>query len=322
MRSIIVEPKIQRAVIEINGGCNYSCEMCPQTNPGRHKGFLKKMPLDEFENYVLQCVDRGVKVVNLEGSGEATLNRNLPEYIKILTKHNVLSYIFSNAFRFKGDYMQRCVDEGLSRIRFSIIGYNQEVYKKWMNKDAFNIVKQNAIEAQEYIAKTNSSTEIASYHLITDNDQLEFEIEQYKKNWIEPTNSLAEIWKMHNWSGVYENPNEREGGLKTCGRPFAPEITIRAGGLDGKTGAVHPCCQVLGRDEEAVLGHLSENTFDEVWNGKAFKELREGHITGNYPSYCKDCDFLVDDPEVLVYTNHNRDIHNLAGTNFSLDEYR
>ena len=322
MRSIIVEPKIQRAVIEINGGCNYSCEMCPQTNPGRHKGFLKKMPLDEFENYVLQCVERGVKVVNLEGSGEATLNRNLPEYIKILTKHNVLSYIFSNAFRFKGDYMQRCVDEGLSRIRFSIIGYNQEVYKKWMNKDAFNIVKQNAIEAQEYIAKTNSSTEIASYHLITDNNQLDFEIEQYKKNWIEPTNSLAEIWKMHNWSGVYKNPNEREGGLKTCGRPFAPEITIRAGGLDGKTGAVHPCCQVLGRDEEAVLGHLSENTFDEVWNGKAFKELREGHITGNYPSYCKDCDFLVDDPEVLVYTNHNRDIHNLAGTNFSLDEYR
>ena len=322
MRSIIVEPKIQRAVIEINGGCNYSCEMCPQTNPGRHKGFLKKMPLDEFENYVLQCVERGVKVVNLEGSGEATLNRNLPEYIKILTKHNVLSYIFSNAFRFKGDYMQRCVDEGLSRIRFSIIGYNQEVYKKWMNKDAFNIVKQNAIEAQEYIAKTNSSTEIASYHLITDNNQLDFEIEQYKKNWIEPTNSLAEIWKMHNWSGVYENPNEREGGLKTCGRPFAPEITIRAGGLDGKTGAVHPCCQVLGRDEEAVLGHLSENTFDEVWNGKAFRELREGHITGNYPSYCKDCDFLVDDPEVLVYTNHNRDIHNLAGTNFSLDEYR
>ena len=322
MRSIIVEPKIQRAVIEINGGCNYSCEMCPQTNPGRHKGFLKKMPLDEFENYVLQCVERGVKVVNLEGSGEATLNRNLPEYIKILTKHNVLSYIFSNAFRFKGDYMQRCVDEGLSRIRFSIIGYNQEVYKKWMNKDAFNIVKQNAIEAQEYIAKTNSSTEIASYHLITDNNQLDFEIEQYKKNWIEPTNSLAEIWKMHNWSGVYENPNERAGGLKTCGRPFAPEITIRAGGLDGKTGAVHPCCQVLGRDEEAVLGHLSENTFDEVWNGKAFRELREGHITGNYPSYCKDCDFLVDDPEVLVYTNHNRDIHNLAGTNFSLDEYR
>lgn len=322
MRNITVKPYIERAVIEINGGCNYSCQMCPQTNPGRHKGFLKKMPLDEFENYVTQCVEKGVKVVNLEGSGEATLNRNLPEYIKILTKYNVSSYIFSNAYRFKGDFMQQCVDEGLSRIRFSIIGYDSPTYQKWMNRDAFDIVKKQAIEAQEYISKTNGITEIASYHLITDNNKVDFEIEQYKKNWIEPTDSLAEVWKMHNWSGIYENPNERSGKVKTCGRPFAPEITIRAGGLDGKTGAVHPCCQVLGRDEEAVLGHMSENSFDEIWNGNEFKKLREGHITGNYPSYCKGCDFLIDDPEVLVYTNHNRSIHNLAGTDFSLENFR
>ena len=322
MNKKTIKPYIERAVIEINGGCNYSCQMCPQTNPGRHKGFLKKMPLDEFENYVIQCVEKGVKVVNLEGSGEATLNRNLPEYIKILTKHNVSSYIFSNAYRFKGDFMQQCVDEGLSRIRFSIIGYDSPTYQKWMNRDAFDIVKKQAIEAQEYISKTNGITEIASYHLITDNNKVDFEIEQYKKNWIEPTDSLAEVWKMHNWSGVYENPNERSGKVKTCGRPFAPEITIRAGGLDGKTGAVHPCCQVLGRDEEAVLGHMSENSFDEIWNGEEYQKLREGHIKGNYPSYCKGCDFLVDDPEVLVYTNYNRSIHTLPGTEFTLESFR
>lgn len=322
MRKKIITPYIERAVIEINGGCNYTCQMCPQTNPGRHKGFLKRMPLDEFKKYVIQCVERGVKVVNLEGSGEATLNKQLPEYIKILTDHNVKSYIFSNGFKFKGDFMQKCIDAGLSRIRFSIIGYNIETYKKWMNRDAFELVKQNAIEAQKYITNTGAGTEIASYHLITDNNQIDFEIEQYIKNWIEPTNSLAEIWKMHNWSGVYENPNERDGKTKTCGRPFAPEITIRAGGLDGKTGAVHPCCQVLGRDEEAVLGHMSENTFDEIWNGEEYQKLREGHIEDNYPSYCKDCDFLIDDPEVLVYTNHDRSVHTLPGTEFTLESFR
>lgn len=55
MRKKFIKPYIERAVIEINGGCNYTCQMCPQTNPGRHKGFLKQMKLDEFENYVLQC---------------------------------------------------------------------------------------------------------------------------------------------------------------------------------------------------------------------------------------------------------------------------
>ena len=322
MSNTIVEPYIERAVIEINGGCNYSCQMCPQSNPGRHKGFLKRMPLPEFEKYVVQCAERGAKVVNLEGSGEATLNTQLPEYIKILTKYNLMSYIFSNGYRFKGEFMEKCIDAGLTRIRFSIIGYNPEVYKKWMDIDAFGTVKDNAIKAQEYIRETGASTEIASYHLITDNDQIDFEIEEYKKNWIEPTNSLGEIWKMHNWSGVYENPNERSGKVKTCGRPFAPEITIRAGGLDGKTGAVHPCCQVLGRDEEAVLGHMSENTFDEIWNGEEYQKLREGHTTGEYPSYCKGCDFLIDDPEVLVYTNYNRSVHTLPGTDFTLEEYR
>jgi len=322
MKNTIIEPYIERAVIEINGGCNYTCQMCPQSNPGRHKGFLKRMPLDEFEKYVIECAKRGAKVVNLEGSGEATLNRRLPEYIKILTEHNLMSYIFSNGYRFKGDFMKECIDAGLTRIRFSIIGYNPEVYKKWMDIDAFETVKDNAIKAQEYIKETGASTEIASYHLITDNSQIDLEIEEYKNNWIKPTNSLGEIWKMHNWSGVYENPNERSGKVKTCGRPFAPEITIRAGGLNGKTGAVHPCCQVLGRDEEAVLGHMSENTFDEIWNGEEYQRLRQGHITGDYPSYCEGCDFLIDDPEVLVYTNHNRSVHTLPGTNFTLEEYR
>ena len=322
MKNTIIEPYIERAVIEINGGCNYTCQMCPQSNPGRHKGFLKRMPLDEFEKYVIECAKRGAKVVNLEGSGEATLNRRLPEYIKILTEHNLMSYIFSNGYRFKGDFMKECIDAGLTRIRFSIIGYNPEVYKKWMDIDAFETVKDNAIKAQEYIKETGASTEIASYHLITDNSQIDLEIEEYKNNWIKPTNSLGEIWKMHNWSGVYENPNERSGKVKTCGRPFAPEITIRAGGLDGKTGAIHPCCQVLGRDEEAVLGHMSENTFDEIWNGEEYQRLRQGHITGDYPSYCEGCDFLIDDPEVLVYTNHNRSVHTLPGTNFTLEEYR
>jgi len=314
--------KIERAVIEVNGGCNYSCGMCPQTNPGRPKGFLKKMPLDLFENIVKQVADKGIQTINLEGSGEPTLMNNLPEYIKIIHKYGAQADICSNAFRFKGQFMKDCIDAGLNRIRISVIGYNSEMYQKWMNRNAFEIIKQNAREAIDYINQTGADCFVASYHLILDNKQVDWEIEQYRKNFIDEVGTKAEIWKMHNWSGVYENPNERKGGLKTCGRPFAPEITVRAGGNDGKLGAVAPCCQTLGRDDEAILGHLSENTLEEIWFGEEFKKLREGHRTGNYPSYCKGCDFLIDDPEVLVYTNYNRSLHKLHGTNFSLEDYR
>ena len=204
---------IERAVIEVNGGCNYSCEMCPQTNPGRHKGFLKKMSLEMFEDIVKQCAERGVKIINLEGSGEPTLMRNLPEYIRIVRQYGAKADICSNAFRFKGQFMKDCIDAGLNRIRISVIGYDAEQYIKWMDRDAFELIKQNAREAIEYINETGADCFVASYHLILDNDNAEYEIEQYRKNFIDAVGTKAEIWKMHNWSGAYENPNSRKGGV-------------------------------------------------------------------------------------------------------------
>ncbi len=86
--------KIDRAVIEVQGACNFDCSMCPQDKRegGRHKDFLTKMSLLEFETYVADCKKHGLRVVNLDGSGEATINRNLPEYIKIVKKYDASSF--------------------------------------------------------------------------------------------------------------------------------------------------------------------------------------------------------------------------------------
>ena len=319
--------KIDRAVIEVNGGCNYSCSMCPQDTRtgGRHKDFLKKMSLQEFEDNVADCAQHGLRVVNLDGSGEATLNRNLPKYIEIVKKYNAKAFIFSNGYRMEGQFMKDCVDAGLDFYRFSWIGYDWQQYDKWMHNrigGTFMNTWDKVKSMREYVIASKSDCVVSTYHLITDNDNLYYELEHYKKI-VEELDVKTEIWKMHNWSGAYDvGTNERKGAVKTCGRPFSPDVVIRAGGLDGQRGAVHPCCQVLGRDEEAVLGHTSENTIQEIVEGKAYEALRESHRSGNYTSYCGDCDFLVDDTEVLVYTNHERDLMKMHGTEFDLNDYR
>ena len=291
------ELSIKRAVIEVNGGCNYSCSMCPQSSPGRSKNFLKKLSLENF--YIILEQLGKVETIQLEGSGEATLMSDLPDYISLARKYADNVNIFTNGFRLRGDYMKRCVDSGLTLARFSIIGYDKHTYKQMMNIDAFELVKQNAIEMRKY------GGTVASYHLILDQTKEEWEIEQYKTNFIDPVQSQGMIWRQHNWSGVYNNPYKRKGLRKTCGRPFADEITIRAGGLAGKWGAVHPCCQVLGRDDEAVLGHVQEQSISDIFNGNSYNKLREAHASGKFDtiSYCKDCDFLTDDSEVLVYNS-------------------
>ena len=45
--------------------------MCPQSNPGRGKGFTRKMPLKDFKRILDELVPKyGNPQINLEGSGE------------------------------------------------------------------------------------------------------------------------------------------------------------------------------------------------------------------------------------------------------------
>ena len=320
--------QLERAAIEVFGGCNYSCQMCPQSW-GRGSGFTKKMPLDLFENILDEIVEKhGNPIINLEGSGEPTLAKDLPKYVKACTTRGLQSYMYCNGSRMSGKFMRDTIDAGLDFVRFSFIGYTPSLYKEWMSKDNFSQIIANAKETRDYIRKSGSNCELSSYHLIIDPSQKEFEVEQYRKAFIDPVGSVGYIWMMHNWSGNYNPEYDREPKVKrSCGRPFAPEITVRAGGLDGQQGAVTPCCQTMGPPNEAksVLGHLDNQSIEEVMQGPLYQELKKKHSKGDFDSidYCKNCDFLIEDPEVLVWSNDpNANTDHMLGTNFSLADYK
>src|SRR6056297_2040222 len=114
-------PNLERAVVEVFGGCNYKCQMCPQTT-GRGSEWTRKMSLDMF----IEILDQlpGKPVINLEGSGEPTLAKDLPLYIEECTRRNFPSFMYTNGSRLSGQYMKDCVDAGIDFVRLSCIGYN------------------------------------------------------------------------------------------------------------------------------------------------------------------------------------------------------
>ncbi len=291
---------IKRAVIEIEGGCDYQCKMCPQRN-GRGS-FDVPMSFTDYCRVLDECIDMGLCVVQLDGSGEATLCDDLPKYIEYASNKGIKVQIYSNGFRMRDQFMKDCVDAGLSLFRFSVIGYNQEKYLEYTGVDNFDTVLQNIKSMMEYIDEVKSDCVVSSYHLILDDV---IEVELYKQNIIDKMGCKSEIWKMHNWSGSVDI-NVRQGEKRSCGRPFAPEITIRAGGINGHKLAVTPCCQTSGRDEIAVLGHCDSNTVKECYNSPLYNWLRRMHEEKRFDEIdiCKDCDFLYDDPTVLVWTNY------------------
>lgn len=322
--------KLQRIVMEVFGGCNYTCQMCPQSDPGRGKNFTKKMPLFEFEKILDMIIPKyGKPIINLEGSGEPTMAKDLDKYIKAVKSRGLKCYMYCNGARLNGQFMNRVIDAEIDFIRFSIIGYDREKYKTWMNVDNFNLILSNIDQTKEYINKTNSNCELSTYHLITNNNQVLFEVERYKENVINKTECLAYIWKMHNWSGNYNNKNPRlKTDRRSCGRPAAPELTVRAGGYAGRSASVVPCCQTLGppNEEKSILGHLDKSTFEEVYFGEKYEKLREAHRMKDFDTidYCKDCDFLYEDPQILVWSNDKTaKVNHMLGTDedFILTNY-
>ena len=288
------------------------------------------MRLEDFERIIDEIVPKyGKPQINLEGSGEPTMAKDLDKYISVVKKRDLKCFMYCNGARLNGKFMERVIDAGIDFIRISIIGYNKEKYKQWMNIDNFELIKKNIIDLKNYIRKTKSKTQVSTYHLITDNKNIDYELNEYKKI-VEEVGSIGHVWKMHNWSGNYDNQNPRKkSDRRTCGRPFAPEITIRAGGEIGRTSSMVPCCQTLGppNEEKSILGHLDKDSFEDVYFGKKYEDLRKAHSEKKFDDieYCKNCDFLYEDPEVMVWTNDkNAKLHHMLGTDddFILTNYK
>ena len=73
--------------MEVFGGCNLACPMCPQgMENGREKDFKKSLTEDLFKKIVNEAIPLGLKYVNLSGSGEPLLNKNIENFINISLK--------------------------------------------------------------------------------------------------------------------------------------------------------------------------------------------------------------------------------------------
>ena len=86
--------ELKRVVLEVFGGCNYTCQMCPQSTPGRGSSFTRKMPLKDFKKIIDDLVPKyGKPQINLEGSGEPTMAKDLPDYIKAVKEKNLKCFM-------------------------------------------------------------------------------------------------------------------------------------------------------------------------------------------------------------------------------------
>ena len=272
------------------GGCNYTCKICPQGIYQREKPFLTHLPLELAKDIIQQAKTLGAKSVSLQGSGEPILYNKLEDdkYFQICLE--VESLITTNLSTKNVQEIKDLFDAGLTSIRISFIGYDRETYNHWMSQDNFDDVYDKVCSLTNYNISVNCIAIEKCW------------LDEYKKLFDDKVKFV--VWEQHNWSGQLSDIGEDN---VSCPKPTWPVLNVRAGGLKGAKAAVVPCCNVLGQDSKAVLGHLSNHTIEEVWNGETYNNFRKKHADGKAHEIdvCRKCDQRSIQRQPLLYSNYD-----------------
>ena len=133
-------------------------------------------------------------------------------------------HYFSNGYNLDDNLIDEIIDSKIDIFKISVVGYDEQTYEKMMRTNAFNKVRENVKNLVRQTEGTN--TRVQSQHLILDPEKKDYEVER-EKNWIDYTGIDAEIWLMHNWSGVYDGKYKRsKEDRRGCGRPFQPMLQV------------------------------------------------------------------------------------------------
>ena len=142
---MLAQPYVNK-VTQINwepvGNCNLKCKMCPQS-VGREEDFKRKMPIEEFYKIIDEAIPLGLQYVNIAGSGEPLLSKDLESAVAYLTKRNIRSLIYTNGVLLTPQRFESLCQAGMGVFKVSCQGWDRESYKKWMSVDAFDKVRAN-----------------------------------------------------------------------------------------------------------------------------------------------------------------------------------
>ncbi|MCS3901424.1 radical SAM protein with 4Fe4S-binding SPASM domain [Methanococcus voltae] len=259
--------------IETVNYCNSQCKYCPHPTMTREKGLID----DElFKKVVKELVNWGVKAVHLTNFGETLLDPKIAEridYIKELDDEIYIT-IISNGFALSDKNIDKLLNSKLDELQISFDGFSKEHYEFYRTPFKYENIKEKIIKTVSERNKRNSKM-VIKLNTIYDPEEIS---EQKLKEFTDSWNSVngINIQKLHNWSSEEANNN-----VNGCIDVYQYMTILR-------NGDVVPCC--LDFDGKIKLGNCNENTIQEIWENKKYKNFRN-LVSKDIKSIdlCKNC---------------------------------
>lgn len=279
--------------VEVTNHCNLNCPFClvGQQNslPTVEHDLLRRglgfMSLDLYEKILRDALDFGIGKIQLHFQGEPLLHKRFPEMVGRAKKRGFQTQVFTNGLPLTEKTARAILDAGLDHMRFSVDGASEEIYRKSRVGGTFaKAYKNMALMAS--LARENGSSILLEWQFIAMRNN-EHEIETARTLAQEIGIPLSvKTYAATDPNLVPLDPRHRRRlHIKPC-------LDIYRAVLVYWNGLVVPCCYDV--EGESIVGDLSKNTLEEVWNSTEYVDLRRRidnafHDPGNEPGICRKC---------------------------------
>jgi len=266
------------ARVNISPICNLRCPACM----GKAKYVSNHlMSFDEYK-HVIDKISRNTLLVILYDEGEPLLNQDIYKIIEYTNKLNISTTVSTNfSFELSDNNIERLLLSGLSKIRVSMDGMNQEIYEKYRVGGDLSIVKNN-LERMMIVKKR--------YNVKTPIIELQFLNFGYNAHQIKDALKYARYIGINQFNSYQANFNNLwtpyNGSLKD-------RVKMGCSGLwttiyVSNDGQMFPCHYGEDTGIDAV-GSIFNHDLEILWNADYMQRLRKSFHRGNKELTYRQC---------------------------------
>lgn len=297
--------------LELTQNCNLSCPMCrfgEKYNPAWN------MPVDMFTQIAEELFGTAI-LVDLRGWGESTILKDFDRFIDIALRYRPQFRLVTNAQVNRPDIWDTLMSAH-SAITVSCDAADPDLFEKLRRGGTIARLRTTVREIVAARDRYGAPRDNVQFNTVVSRDNLDD-----LPALVDLASDLdVPLVVLHPLVAPLDDPAHLRGDLSGTERAYAKAAQrARERGIVVQLGAapdpslahvdrvrqppcMHPwsyayvnynggvgfCDHLIG-DPALVLGSLRQNSFEEIWNGDAWAELRASHITGQLADRFAPC---------------------------------
>lgn len=276
--------------IEITNKCNLKCTFCARTVSIEDETFrtVQNMDISLYKKVIDNAIKVGVYAVNLNFLGEPMLHPQIMDVIRYTKDSGILDvFLHTNGTVLTEKKCHSLIKAGLDKLSVSFDSPYEEKYNEVRVGAKYERVLNNIKTFSRIKNELQLVKPLTRINFINLPGTTEQEI-----------NDMIDLFSpLVDSIGILEYVDPFKYSKKTFDDGYiskfvCPQILTRL--MVYADGNVHPCCSDY--TNELVLGTLTTQTIEDIWNSKKLNYIRKKHLEGKFYEIpaCAKCEFAID----------------------------